>query len=82
MRRRTTLSASASRPANQGRIHTNLSGFVNVPRLDTNFASLGVNDTRTVGTNKAGLCLVLERICDLEQGIQSGVNLGDDPPLP
>ena len=51
---------------NQGRKHTDFPGFVDVSRLDTNFASLGVDDTRTVGTNETGLRLVLERVGNLK----------------
>jgi len=52
VKQRTVLVTSASGPANEGVKHTNLSGFVNVSRLDTNLAPLGVDDTRTVGTDE------------------------------
>lgn len=51
--------------------HTNPSGLVDVPRLDTNLASFGVNDTWTVGTNKTRLRLVLECVGNLTHARQS-----------
>ena len=62
-------------PANK---HTDLPGFVNVSRLNTYLAPLGVNDTRTVGTNETRLCLVLERVDNLRREVQSSIRSRDD----
>ena len=73
------LSTSAMRLADKGRKRTDLSGFVDVSGLDTDLASLGVDDARTVGTNKARLRLVLERVGNLEGGSTNSA-LDNDPP--
>ena len=49
----------------QGATPTNLSRFVNVPRLNTHLTPFGIDDTRTIGTDKSGLRLALECIDDL-----------------
>ena len=60
------LGTSALLSENKGSKSTNLSGFVNVSGLDTNFTPLGIDDARAVGTNETRLRLVLERVGHLK----------------
>ena len=49
----------------QGTTPTNLSRFMNVSRLNSHLTPFGIDNTRTIGTNKSGLGLALECIDDL-----------------